>query len=260
AEFARDEEILQQALRLPNMSKQTANLMSFLPLHVGMRCKMTKKIMAPELAQECPCEVLQINFHPDERLDCVPQSILRIEDSAEKRRGIWHLEPTSDDFTTSVRRGGQFWVNVTRAQFGLAPSKAGTYNNLQGKTIREADGTPLGHRIDFTKPHYFNEDEYMQHVSMTLGRARSLRWSLFRNLPTTSDGDVDFTVFENGLLVLPLSVVDNNFVFFLVQKIFHDLSLGNRPSGTASASLELAKKRVRDAALMTDDAFFSAHG
>ena len=89
-------------------------------------------------------------------------------------------------------------MNVTRAQFGLAPSKAGTYNNLQGKTIREADGTPLGHRIDFTKPHYFNEDEYMQHVSMTLGRARSLRWSLFRNLPTTSDGDVDFTVFENG--------------------------------------------------------------
>ena len=25
-----------------------------------------------------------------------------------------------------------------------------------------------------------------------------MQWSLFRNLPTTADGDVDFAVFENG--------------------------------------------------------------
>ena len=111
-EFARDEDILRDALKLCNMSKQTANLMSFLPLHVGLRCKMTKKIMAPELVQECPCEVLRINFHPQERfgvpgcptglsqpspnhpawetgwlvLDYLPQSItLRIEESEEAR-------------------------------------------------------------------------------------------------------------------------------------------------------------------------------
>ena len=64
----------------------------------------------------------------------------------------------------TVRRGGQFSVTVTRVQFGLAPSKAGTYNNAQGKTIREADGTPLGHCIDFTKPDYFTDEEYTQHV------------------------------------------------------------------------------------------------
>ena len=89
-------------------------------------------------------------------------------------------------------------MTVTRVQFGLAPSKAGSYNNAQGKTVREADGTPLGHCIDFTKPDYFTDEEYTQHVYMILGRARSMQWSLFRNLPTTADGDVDFAVFENG--------------------------------------------------------------
>ena len=98
----------------------------------------------------------------------------------------------------TVRRGGQFSVTVTRVQFGLAPSKAGTYNNAQGKTIREADGTPLGHCIDFSKPDYFTDEEYTQHVYMILGRARCMQWSLFRNLPTGADGDVDFAVFENG--------------------------------------------------------------
>ena len=94
----------------------------------------------------------------------------------------------------SVRRGGQFSLTVTRVQFGLAPSKAGTYNNAQGKTIREADGSALGHCIDLTRPDYFTHDEYTQHVYMILGRARSMQWSLFRNLPTTADGDVDFAV------------------------------------------------------------------
>ena len=112
--------------------------------------------------------------------------------------GVWLLEPVSDDFSMSVRRGGQFSLTVTRVQFGLAPSKAGTYNNAQGKTIREADGSALGHCIDLTRPDYFTHDEYTQHVYMILGRARSMQWSLFRNLPTTADGDVDFAVFENG--------------------------------------------------------------
>ena len=36
--------------------------MSFLPLHVGLRIKMTKKIFLPELVQECPSEILDIQL------------------------------------------------------------------------------------------------------------------------------------------------------------------------------------------------------
>ncbi len=109
-EFFRDQEILEEALKVTNMASKTANLMSFLPLHIGLQCKLTKKVMAPELVQECPCELLRINFHPEERfgipgcpaglsqppanhpcwkqgyllLDYMPQSLtLRVEDSAE---------------------------------------------------------------------------------------------------------------------------------------------------------------------------------
>ena len=71
---------------------------------------------------------------------------------------------------------------------------AGAYNNQQGKTVRN-----MGHTIDFTKPDYFTQDEYTQHVYMILGRATCLEWSLFRNLPMLEDGsDIDFTVFEHG--------------------------------------------------------------
>lgn len=71
---------------------------------------------------------------------------------------------------------------------------AGTYNNQQGKTVRN-----MGHTIDFSKPDYFTNDEYTQHVYMILGRATCLEWSLFRNLPMLEDGsDIDFTVFEHG--------------------------------------------------------------
>ncbi|CAE7212339.1 unnamed protein product [Symbiodinium sp. CCMP2592] len=263
--------------------------------------QMTKKVMAPELVQECPCEVLRINFHPQERfgvpgcppglsqppanhpawetgwlvLDYLLQSItLRIDESEEAGAsvyfvikycicvflpcvglaaspgedytgqglpGVWHLEPVSDDFSMTARQGGQFSVTVTRVQFGLAPSKAGTYNNAQGKTIREADGTALGHCIDFTRPDYFTDEEYTQHVYMILGRARSMQWSLFRNLPTTADGDIDFAVFENGppahiseflreleagpalnLRERPWKNVGSCWVSFLDQISFHD--------------------------------------
>ncbi len=114
------------------------------------------------------------------------------------RPGVWHLEPVSDDFKLQVRRRGPMNLDVTRVQFSLAPSKAGTYNNQQGKTVRTPRGEPLGHCIDFSKPEYFTEDEYTQHVYMILGRAQRLSWSLFRNLPQAEDGDVDFAVFENG--------------------------------------------------------------
>ena len=33
---------------------------------------------------------------------------------------------------------------------------------------------------------------------MILGRAQSLQYSLFRNFPTMENGDVDWSLFENG--------------------------------------------------------------
>ena len=33
---------------------------------------------------------------------------------------------------------------------------------------------------------------------MILGRAQALQYSLFRNFPTTENGDVDWSLFENG--------------------------------------------------------------
>ena len=66
-EFVNDKSILKEALAISNMSSKTANLISFLPLHQGMRCKITKKILPPELVQEAPVEILSIEVHPQER-------------------------------------------------------------------------------------------------------------------------------------------------------------------------------------------------
>ena len=93
----------------------------------------------------------------------------------------------------NVRRE-EIYLDVTRVQYPLAPWMAGTYNNQQGKTVRN-----MGHTVDFSKPDDFTKDEYTQHVYMILGRATCLEWSLFRNLPMLEDGsDIDFTVFEHG--------------------------------------------------------------
>ena len=108
--------------------------------------------------------------------------------------GIWHLDPSEDNFRFRIRRRGEIYLDVTRVQYPLAPWMAGTYNNQQGKTVRNMD-----HTIDFSKPDYFTSDEYTQHVYMILGRATCLEWSLFRNLPMLQDGsDIDFAVFEHG--------------------------------------------------------------
>ena len=56
-----------RALKQPNMSSHTANLMGILPLFLGMRVKVTKKILPPEIVQEATGEVIGITFHPEER-------------------------------------------------------------------------------------------------------------------------------------------------------------------------------------------------
>lgn len=85
-------------------------------------------------------------------------------------------------------------MDVTRVQYPLAPWNAGTYNNQQGKTVRDC-----GHTVDMAKPDYFTSDEFTQHIYMILGRSTCLQHSLFRNLPMLEDlSDFDFSVFEHG--------------------------------------------------------------
>ena len=66
-EYFNDKAVLQECLAITNMASKTGNLMSFCPLHVGLRVKITKKLMAPELVQECPAEIIAIHVHPEER-------------------------------------------------------------------------------------------------------------------------------------------------------------------------------------------------
>ena len=82
-------------------------------------------------------------------------------------------------------------LDVTRIQYPLAPLAAGTYNNAQGKTIKG-----VGHTIDFSKPDYFSADDYTQHLYMILGRAKAFKYSLFRNLTETPEGDIDFSILK----------------------------------------------------------------
>ena len=55
----------EKTLRGVNLSK-SAGLHGVLGLFVGMRVRLTKKVLAPELVQEAPGEVVFIQFHPDE--------------------------------------------------------------------------------------------------------------------------------------------------------------------------------------------------
>ncbi len=66
-EYFNDKTVLRECLAITNMASKTCNLMSFCPLHLGLRVKITKKLMAPELVQECPAEIVAIHVHPEER-------------------------------------------------------------------------------------------------------------------------------------------------------------------------------------------------
>ena len=67
AEFANDKSVLREILSITNMATKTGNLMSFLPLHIGLKVKVTKKLLPPEIVQECPAEIIAIQMHPNER-------------------------------------------------------------------------------------------------------------------------------------------------------------------------------------------------
>ena len=107
--------------------------------------------------------------------------------------GVYLLEPSEDTFHLTVRRRGELHLEITRIQFPLAPLSAGTFNNSQGKTVRNQ-----GHTIDCVRPSYFSRDVYIQHLYMILGRAQALEYSLFRNFPVTDNDDIDWSLFECG--------------------------------------------------------------
>ena len=62
-----------------NMSK-SAGLMGMSAIFVGMRVRLTKKILPPELVQEATGEVVGIVFHPRERFGHPASSHLRPAD------------------------------------------------------------------------------------------------------------------------------------------------------------------------------------
>ena len=73
-----------------------------------------------------------------------------------------------------------------------------TFQNVQGKTVRGPEGQPKGLVLDMFKPGYMCKEEYFQHLYMGLGRARKLCWMLLRNFPTSEDGQLDWSIFEEG--------------------------------------------------------------
>lgn len=116
-----------ESLRVVNLSK-TCGLMGMLAVFLGMRVRLKKKILAPELVQEATGEVVGICFHQDERFghpdssrlmpaeshecwlrgwvrcDYLPIHIeVRWDGCAEDytglgKPGVWHLEPEADDW------------------------------------------------------------------------------------------------------------------------------------------------------------------
>ena len=124
-----------QALDVANMTSGTSGLMSFCVFFLGMRQKLTKKIMAPELVQEAGGEVVGVAFHHEEAfgrglsttaplappadhpcwergwvlLDRLPLYLeFRVDDASQDytgdgKPGVWHLEPTSDDWVLNYK-------------------------------------------------------------------------------------------------------------------------------------------------------------
>ena len=55
-----------EALKFVNLSK-SAGLMGMLGVYIGMRVRLTKKVLAPELVQDATGEMVGIAFHPQEK-------------------------------------------------------------------------------------------------------------------------------------------------------------------------------------------------
>ena len=59
-----------EALKYVNLTK-SAGLMGFLGVYLGMRVRITKKLLPPMIVQEATGEVVGIVFHPKEKFNLV---------------------------------------------------------------------------------------------------------------------------------------------------------------------------------------------
>ena len=71
-----------RALQYVNLSK-SAGFHGILGVFGGMRVRLTKKVMGPEIVQEATGEVVDIAFHPEERFGDPASTSLRPADTHE---------------------------------------------------------------------------------------------------------------------------------------------------------------------------------
>ena len=85
-----DAERYMEALKFVNLSK-SAGLMGMFGCYLGMRVRLKKKLLAPELVQEAAGEIVGMRFHPRERFGCPSMSNLRPPDSHDCWKRGWVL-------------------------------------------------------------------------------------------------------------------------------------------------------------------------
>jgi len=70
-----------EALRFVMNLSKSAGLHGMCPVYIGMRVRLTRKVLAPELVQEASGEVIDILFHKDERFGDPASSSIRPGDA-----------------------------------------------------------------------------------------------------------------------------------------------------------------------------------
>lgn len=143
-----------QLLQTASLSN-TQKLMGMLPIHIGQKIRLTKKICAPELVQEREGTVVGIEFRsPDigwtqeeqEKIkeighyvcQALPLAIyVKIDDFdttvLPNHPGVIALQPESAKFEALL---GKEKLVVKRTQFAIAPAKVKTIHTIQGATAK----------------------------------------------------------------------------------------------------------------------------
>ena len=138
-----------KALHFVKLS-QSANLHGVVPVFPGMRCRLTKKVLAPELVQEATGEVVGIAFHPEERFGDPASSNLRPADTHSCWQRGWvlcdrlplHVEMRfdgcSEDYT-GLGKPGVWYLSPQQVAWNLPMDEVATIDHpgaLRTKTIK----------------------------------------------------------------------------------------------------------------------------
>ncbi|CAK0894177.1 unnamed protein product [Prorocentrum cordatum] len=193
-----DRDMHLEALKFMNLSRSNG-LPGMCAAYLGMRGRLTEKVMGPELVQEATGEVDYAGLG---------------------KRGAFHLEPVQDEWDLPVarvqtvnhpgapratqfvaKRKRQKGLQVARAQLSWAPENQLTFQGIQGRTIRGPEGQPGGFVVDLFRPGTMQGEDRQggcfHHVWVILGRARKLEWVLLQNFPLDeSAGDLDWSILE----------------------------------------------------------------